>query len=584
MENRPKISICVPVYNGGRYLARFLDSALSQTFDDYEIVLADNWSTDGSMDILRAYERAFPGKIVVCRTDEHGHAGKGRNLAFRKAKGEYIYSCDADDILHPDALRYLYCDAVNYKADVVRGNAMLVWEKDGELTGAEPFLNRESKSCTTDELLSSGTFFWRELIRRDLIEKVGPMPEDGIFEDARYLGVLHSYAVKNRFSEKPVYYWINRSNSTTFSINGVKKEIVEDSILADKYIIANCNPKSKIAAEHLAAWRNRGNLFNYWQYFDITVDWIREQGKWAYDNKKIKDDNYVFDTFRWADKLADIEFPNTVYVDGFHGAPAEARLAELKEKVFHDGCEVVVLSEKTCDVGESGYVKRAYDRGDLDLVTGYFALKAIYERGGVYIHDSIRILNYFSSMKYQKAFFALLDKTTYSDRIYGGVAGSEVIASLLETFSDSWDKKGAYMSMSERISVILTGKYGLPQDGAARLWWDPVSVIPPDLSVADTRFGNREKMCTFEHDFSTHAGEADYITLPRESLRDLMASRGVPAGQPSWDAARELDELKRTNTYKLMMKIRQLGDGPFGPFLKKIYHGLLWLRAKFKQL
>lgn len=63
--NKPKISICVPVHNAEKFLPYFLDSALLQTFGDYEIVLVDNHSTDGSLAILRSYESAFPDKIFV---------------------------------------------------------------------------------------------------------------------------------------------------------------------------------------------------------------------------------------------------------------------------------------------------------------------------------------------------------------------------------------------------------------------------------------------------------------------------------------------------------------------------------------
>ena len=53
MDKTVKISICVPVYNNERYLPYFLDSALQQDFDDYEIILADNRSTDASFEILQ---------------------------------------------------------------------------------------------------------------------------------------------------------------------------------------------------------------------------------------------------------------------------------------------------------------------------------------------------------------------------------------------------------------------------------------------------------------------------------------------------------------------------------------------------
>ena len=85
--NKPKISICVPVHNAEKFLPYFLDSALLQTFGDYEIVLVDNHSTDGSLAILRSYESAFPDKIFVYEAAKKGAARVGRNLSFQNSKG-----------------------------------------------------------------------------------------------------------------------------------------------------------------------------------------------------------------------------------------------------------------------------------------------------------------------------------------------------------------------------------------------------------------------------------------------------------------------------------------------------------------
>ena len=90
MSNNVKISVCVPVYNNAKYLSCFLDSVLQQNFQDYEIIFAENHSTDDSLQILRKYESVFPSKVFVYQTDTHGGPGKGRNLAFQKSRGDYI--------------------------------------------------------------------------------------------------------------------------------------------------------------------------------------------------------------------------------------------------------------------------------------------------------------------------------------------------------------------------------------------------------------------------------------------------------------------------------------------------------------
>lgn len=583
MRNHPKISVCVPVYNAERYLASFLDSVMQQTFEEYEIILADDHSTDNSMQILREYEAAFPKKIFVYHMDGHGGPGKGRNFTFQKSQGDYIYWCDADDLIHPKAFEMLYREASQYNADIVCGNAITVKEKYGEIIGLSPYSKNATIAVSNETAIHSAEEFWRMIIKRNLIEKVGEMPENILLDDIRYLPVLNSYAGTIRFLDFPVYYWFNRGFSLSSTLT---KELCVESINAANYALQHCNPKYAKSVQFFAATRARMNTNKRWPFYDIFVNEVRKYSTWFYDNEQIKENGQMLDHLRQINSLADIHFPNIIYVDGFHSAPTAKRLKELQEKVFHDGCQIVVLSEKTCDISENEYIKRAYDKNELDFVSRYFALKKIYENGGVFLHNNIRILNYFSYLKYQNAFFALIDKTTYSEWIFGAPAGSEAIAAILKTYSDSWDKKGEYMPLSERISIILTAKYGIPLDGKARLLGKVVSVFSPEFSVADTRFGDVTKKCAFEHDFSAYAGNDDYVTIPRSSLYVLMTPPlGAAPPKTAREKAleRELADLKAGNTYKFMMKIRAIGDGPFGPFLKKIFHVLLKIRKKFKR-
>lgn len=586
MPREPKISLCVPVYNAEKYLANFLDSVLQQSFEDVEIVLTDNQSTDRTMEILRAYERQYPEKIIVCQNEVHSEGpGRGRNTAYRKSRGEYILWCDADDYLNPNALKFLYEEAVKYDADIVCGNAVIVKQDGDEIISVSPYSRNKTMAVSNETaIFVNGTEFWMRIIRRGLIEqvakKIGLMMDDSAFDDVGYLPILSSYAKTIRTLNYPVYYWRRHVNSGSSMLS---KKLCLDSVEAVKYFLENGNQKYLEALQLHAAARNRFNLNTRWPFFDVFVNEARSFSPWLYSNQAIKNNKLIYNKVRWADELADITFSQFVYVDGFSSVPLEARLQELQERVFHDGCTVVILNEENCDIEENPYIKRAYERGDLYFVACYFALKRIYEQGGVFLHDSIRILEYFSFLKYQNSFFALIDNTTYSDRIFGGSAGNEAIGSILGTYSDEWDKKGEYMPLPERISIILTAKYGIPLDGKERLFGKVVSVLSPALSVVDTRFGDTRIMCAFEHDFSTYAGEPEYITLPRATLRVLMtSSAGSSAGNSAREKEleRELEEMKQSNTYKLMMKIRAIGDGPHGPFLKKIFHGMLRVRKK----
>jgi glycosyltransferase involved in cell wall biosynthesis len=97
------VSICVPVYNGAKYLTRALDSVLSQTYEDFELVLADDRSTDDTPAIIESY--AKEDKRVKAWTNKKnlGHYGN-YNACIKQATGKYIKLFAQDDLLHPKTL------------------------------------------------------------------------------------------------------------------------------------------------------------------------------------------------------------------------------------------------------------------------------------------------------------------------------------------------------------------------------------------------------------------------------------------------------------------------------------------------
>jgi len=108
--SNPTVSIGLPVYNGERFIRQALDSALSQTFQDFEIIISDNYSTDGTQEICRAYA-AQDSRIKYIRQDKN--LGMYWNLSFvaRSATGQFFTWLAHDDILEPgfleQTLKYL---------------------------------------------------------------------------------------------------------------------------------------------------------------------------------------------------------------------------------------------------------------------------------------------------------------------------------------------------------------------------------------------------------------------------------------------------------------------------------------------
>lgn len=97
------VSVIIPVYNKVNYIRETLDSVLMQTYQNFEIILVDDGSTDGSFEILKTYFAKYPEKIILVHQENQG-VSVANNVGIQAAKGEYIQFLDADDLLSPEKI------------------------------------------------------------------------------------------------------------------------------------------------------------------------------------------------------------------------------------------------------------------------------------------------------------------------------------------------------------------------------------------------------------------------------------------------------------------------------------------------
>ena len=98
----PLVSIITPAYNSASYIEETLASVLAQTFTAFEHIVADDGSTDDTIDVVRRVAGGDPR--VVITTTSHGGAAIARNAAFRQARGRFIALLDSDDVWMPNYL------------------------------------------------------------------------------------------------------------------------------------------------------------------------------------------------------------------------------------------------------------------------------------------------------------------------------------------------------------------------------------------------------------------------------------------------------------------------------------------------
>lgn len=147
MENEIKVSLIMLTYNRKEYLARSLKCCLEQDMADYEIILINNNSTDGSDEICEEYTNKHP-KIRYYKND-NSNISSGRNLGLAKAKGEYILFVDDDDYFEKDLASFLYQNAKQNQADCAICGASK--EVNGEIIASNVF--DEQQIYTTEQAL-----------------------------------------------------------------------------------------------------------------------------------------------------------------------------------------------------------------------------------------------------------------------------------------------------------------------------------------------------------------------------------------------------------------------------------------------
>ncbi len=108
MENSPKVSLIVPVYNGREYVQRCFGSIVRQTFRDFEVIVVDDCSDDSSLECIRDFWPKDAPPCLLMRNERNLGPSLSRNRGIEAARGKYIGFVDSDDAIHPEYLATLY--------------------------------------------------------------------------------------------------------------------------------------------------------------------------------------------------------------------------------------------------------------------------------------------------------------------------------------------------------------------------------------------------------------------------------------------------------------------------------------------
>lgn len=232
------ISVIVPCYNVEKLVGRCLDSILQQTLTKarLEIICVDDCSTDGTLEILKKYEKEYPEKIILIPLEKNGRQGRARNIALQYASGKYITYVDSDDVVAPVMMEKLYEKAVITGADIVECNYKDVPSGEDfsvEVRGDLQYYDMTFEDHRKSYILKRGwkTSPWGRLYRRDfLIDHDIRFVEDIFMEDILFSERCMQY-MKNYILIPETYYFYCYNTNGTMLGDGIRHYYMDTAIV-----------------------------------------------------------------------------------------------------------------------------------------------------------------------------------------------------------------------------------------------------------------------------------------------------------------------------------------------------------------
>jgi glycosyltransferase involved in cell wall biosynthesis len=219
MKKKCKVSIIIPTYKRVEKLKRAIDSVLNQTFTNWEIIIIDNHSLDGTKDLVDNYNNP---KIKMLLIKNNGNIAKSRNLGINKAKGKYLALLDSDDSWAPNKLQV--CINTLRKKNILVYHDMYIQKKTKQIIFKKSGMCRDLKKPIYNDLILNGPAFPTSsvVIEKNVFKKIG------FFDEKKNLITWEDYDAWIRLSKinegyKKIdqvlgYRWVDSENTLTPSI------------------------------------------------------------------------------------------------------------------------------------------------------------------------------------------------------------------------------------------------------------------------------------------------------------------------------------------------------------------------------
>lgn len=462
--NNIKISVIVPVYNVEKYVSRCLDSLISQTMEEIEILVVDDASTDNSAKICDEYAKN-DNRIKVFHQNENKGQSNARNLALKICQGEYIVFVDSDDWVSNDMCENMYNAAVESNAKMTIFDYIVV--KSENIEEKRGFLGNEVTLENYFKHLTPG-YLWNKIFHCSLKEKLIIDVNSGQAEDLCILLIMVSFFEKNSdicYVPSAYYYYMQRDDSSSNSDIFVKSYGIEDYFKSLKYILENHNKEYSEWVSYYCVqclyWgiNNPARKFFKADYVEFLQN---EVTPYIIGNPNMR---------RYTSLLNDLTtniIPRKIVYANFSNENFS------KEKVYcidswktnAPDYEFCLLTLENCDMETAPEcVKTALSKKIYSFVEEYFVLKEIYRHGGIALNTEMALTKPLGDQRMHRTFFTYKDEHYLASEIWGSNRNELLLSKLLASYEEDSLYNDTFVGLAERIQLLLEREYKLIPKG-----------------------------------------------------------------------------------------------------------------------
>lgn len=484
-ERTPLLSVIIPIYNTENHIQKCLDSIFNQTFQDFELLLINDGSTDNSLAICQQYQENYPNQIIVV---DNQHQGQGicRNIGMSFAKGDYISFIDSDDYIHEDMYQIMLSKIVQTDCDIVICDMTLIDNiKNQEIIQ----LSVNDKVFHIAEYIQYGVNICspcNKIFKKTILD--GYQFKSIFFEDAALIPAIISYCNKIEYIRQPLYYYCLRAHSTSTSVLNPQ---TLDIIKAMREVIAISNPKYHQemvyaqAACILFCLNSERKI-----YISEFVQFIQELKEEFQNNPLILEDESVCKILDYIDTPV---IPNHLVYANF-GDPIKSSSRETcfeSWEKFAIGFQFVELNEENCRLSEAPQsVQKAYHNQNYQFVNDYFKLEYLYHHGGIAVDFDLLLLSPLNPILLNSCFFAFQNSEQLLTNVFGSLAQNELLHDILKSYTFSnfsgyefhQELKDNQLPLSTKLETILSSeKYQLIRNGKLQTLPSQITIYPADV-------------------------------------------------------------------------------------------------------